>query len=317
MLYSRPALAILAGKGDEWKNVLRKLGQILYMISPDPSIVEYEECHKICVNQSHFLNSYLFVNKASGKKPSYPTVETSRVLQRISVLSMSAFLLTRYLQMPPHFTFLHLKICEKINQAIQDIIVRQGKGKMNILHALGFEIALRNWIKEKTGSLKIHEKKIRGKKDVEQLRTQLLQIENNMRNFQKSVKTRLDDMQEQVRKLQDMQTWFSLNKVLLSDLLYGSPGKNSEAENFAQNENDEEKDELSEADDEEIEDEQKNEGNIEDGETEAREEETKELEGEEEDAEEEESAEEGHSPLLFTESERENEEEESDNDSEE
>ena len=150
-MYSRPALAILGCK-PEWKDVLRKFGQMLFLISPDPSIAEYEECHKICVNQLHFLNSYLFVNKASGEKPSFSTVETSRALQQFAVLSMSAFLLNRYLQMPANFSYSDLHICTMINTAIGTILAPQGKGKMNILLALGFDIALRNWIKEKTGS---------------------------------------------------------------------------------------------------------------------------------------------------------------------
>ena len=52
-------------------SVLRNMGQMFFLISPDASISEYEECNKICVNQLHFLNAYLNVNRTAGKKSKF------------------------------------------------------------------------------------------------------------------------------------------------------------------------------------------------------------------------------------------------------
>ena len=247
---SRPAIGILGCK-TEWKDVLRNLGQMFFLISPDPSIAEYEECFKICGNRNHFLNAYLYVNKTGGKKgPSLPKMETSRALQRLAVLSMSAFLMNRYQQLPATFVFAELKRCRMINNFLEEILPTQGKGKMNILTALGYDIVLRNWIFEKTGKLQLHEKKARVNKDVELLRTQLMEIDNRCRKTLKDVETRLDNMQEElqnsqkaIEKLQNMQQWFSMNKSLLAEMLYNNIGANQTRENENHDENDKSSDE--------------------------------------------------------------------------
>jgi hypothetical protein len=311
-LNSRPAIAILGCK-TEWRDVLRNLGQMFFLISPDPSISEYEECCKICRNRNHFLNAYLYVNKTAGKKgPSLPKMETSRALQRLAVLSMSAFLLNRYQQLPATFVFAELKRCRMINNFLEEILPT---GKMNILTALGYDIVLRNWIFEKTGKLQLHEKKARVNKDVALLRTQLMQIDNRVRKTLKDVESRLDNMQEDlqnaknaIEKLQNIQQWFSMNKVLLNDLLYGNLGDI----NFAENENHDEKDK----DTDNNANAQKNSENV--GEApktfEARGEEIKKVESEEEEEEKEESEEEAQ--VQYSESDVGDEEEESVNASE-
>ncbi len=253
---SRPAIAVLGSK-TEWKVVLRNLGQMLFLISPDASIFEYEECCKICGLHSHFLNAYLYVNKAGGKKLttakknlSLPKQQTSHALQRLAVCSMSAFLVNRFQQLPANFPFAELKRCRMINKLLEKIFATQGKGKKNILTALGYDIALRNWIWDTTGKLQLREKKVRVNKDVELLRAQLMQIDNRSRNALKNVESRLDNMQEElqnaqkaIEKLQHIQQWFSMNKSLLSDLLYTNIGANKSLENENHDENDKSADE--------------------------------------------------------------------------
>jgi hypothetical protein len=255
-LNSRPAIAVLGSK-TEWKVVLRNLGQMLFLISPDASIFEYEECCKICGLHSHFLNAYLYVNKAGGKKLttakknlSLPKQQTSHALQRLAVCSMSAFLVNRFQQLPANFPFAELKRCRMINKLLEKIFATQGKGKKNILTALGYDIALRNWIWDTTGKLQLREKKVRVNKDVELLRAQLMQIDNRSRNALKNVESRLDNMQEElqnaqkaIEKLQHIQQWFSMNKSLLSDLLYTNIGANKSLENENHDENDKSADE--------------------------------------------------------------------------
>ena len=255
---SRPAIAVLGSK-TEWKVVLRNLGQMLFLISPDASIFEYEECCKICGLHSHFLNAYLYVNKAGGKKSttakkslSLPKQQTSHALQRLAVFSMSAFLVNRFQQLPANFPFAELKRCRMINKLLEKIFATQGKGKKNILTALGYDIALRNWIWDTTGKLQLREKKARVNKEVELLRAQLMQIDDRGRNALKNVESRLDNIQEElqnaqkaIEKLQHIQQWFSMNKFLLNDVLYNNLGNI----NFAENENHDENDKSADEDD--------------------------------------------------------------------
>ncbi|KAG9290170.1 hypothetical protein G9A89_021692, partial [Geosiphon pyriformis] len=103
----RPAIQILGGK-PEWKPVLRKLGQMLFLISPDQSIAEYEECYKICINQYHFLNTYLFINKAGGKKT--PAQKRSPTAPK---------------QLPDDHTYAYLDVSKMINSFIATILPSQ------------------------------------------------------------------------------------------------------------------------------------------------------------------------------------------------
>ena len=89
-----------------------------------------------------------------------------------------------------------------INKLLETILAPQGKGKLNILSALGYDIFLRNWIKEKTGKFQLREKKARGNKEVEMLRTQLTQMDNRVRNNLKNVQSRLDNIQENLQNAQ-------------------------------------------------------------------------------------------------------------------
>jgi hypothetical protein len=213
---------------------------MLFFLSPDPSIAEYDECYKICMNQFHFLNSYLFVNKTGGKKPvakkknpTQPKIQTSRALQRLSVMIMSGFLLNHYQQLPKGHVYEEFAVCEMIDSLIATIIPSEGES--NILHILGYPIALRNWIKEHTGALLLHDKKPRGKKDGEHLQGQVLQLETNLRDVEAqlaALKRQLRDAQKTIQSLQHlqhgqeaMQTWFSMNKCLIDGLLHGSGEK--------------------------------------------------------------------------------------------
>ena len=240
-MISRPAIAILGTK-KKWMSVLRNMGQMFFLISPDASISEYDECYKICDNQYHFLNAYLNVSRTVVKKSlTSPKVETSRALQRLAVISMSAFLLNRYQQLPADFAFAEFKRTRMINKLLETILAPQGKSKMNILTALGYDIALRYWIKEKTGKLQLREKKARVNKDVEQLRAQLNQVGNTLKNVESRVdnmQKNLQDVKNAIEKLQHLQQWFSMHKVLLDDILYLYPGKS----NIAEYENHDERD---------------------------------------------------------------------------
>ena len=265
---SRPALAILGCK-PEWKPVLRELGKMLFFLSPDPSIAEYEECYKICMNQFHFLNSYLFVNKTGGKKPvaknrmpTQPKIKTSRALQRFAVVIMSGFLLNHYQLLPEGHTYKSFEVCKMIDTLIAKIIPSEGES--NILHVLGYDIALRNAIKDQTGALLRHDKKLRGKKDGEQFQAQVLQLENNVRDLElqlAELKRQLRDAQKSIQALQHlqhgqetMQTWFSMNKCLMESLLYGPEEKGADDEHFAEDEQHDKNDGLSDDnDDDEIE----------------------------------------------------------------
>jgi hypothetical protein len=270
-LFSRPAIRVL-GCQPEWKKVLRKLGQMLFFISPDPSIAEYEECYKICINQFHFLNSYLLINKGGTKKTqtqkksqTSPKIQTSRALQRFSVIVMSGFLLNQFQNLPAEHTYSDFKKCKTIQGLIETILPSNNIN--DTLHFLGYDIALRNWIQEHTGALQLHDKKPRGKRDGEQLYAQHLQMEENMRNMQNSLETkiealknqlhdaqnRIQDLQRQQQSIESMHTWFSLHKCLLQDLLDGPGKKNSDDDSFANDGEDEEKDEASEQDDHKME----------------------------------------------------------------
>ena len=70
-----------------------------------------------------------------------PKVETSRALQRLAVISMSAFLLNRYQQLPADFPFAEFKRSTMINNFLETILAPY-------------------WIKEKTGKLQLREKKV-------------------------------------------------------------------------------------------------------------------------------------------------------------
>ena len=267
----RPALRIL-GEKPEWKPVLRKLGQMLLLLSPDPSISEYEESYKICMNHSHFVNFYLFINKAGGGKKTsgqkrystQPKIQTSRALQRFSVLIMSGFLLNLFQQLPDNHAFAYLEACDTMKKCISAIL-HDEEGITNILYVLGYDIALRNWIKESTGKLVVYEKKPRAKKGLEQFRAKILQMEENMRNVEKHCQTQVDELHEQLRnaqnKIQDlqkrhdsMQVWFSMYKPLLEDLIHGGAEENNnETNDFAQTENGKGSDALSKDEGDEIE----------------------------------------------------------------
>jgi hypothetical protein len=274
------------GSKPEWKPVLRKLGQMMFFLSPDPTITDYEECYKVCNNQFHFLNSYLFVNKVGVKKtqaqrrsPTSPKLQTSRALQRFSVIIMGGFFWNQYLQMPGTHQYKDFHVCQKLNKLSKTIVPSQHIG--DTLHALGLDIALRNWIKEHTGFLHLHDKKPRGKKDADQSHAKILELEKQMRNIQKSLKAEeehkaeiadelrdaqkqiielknllkeaqndfmdmchdlheaqieIQDLQHRQQSLDSLQTWFSLHKCLLEDVLHGSGAKNIDNNNFLQGE---------------------------------------------------------------------------------
>ena len=237
---------------------------MLFLISPDPNITEYEECYKICNNQFHFLNSYLFVNKAGGKKTqaqkrstTSPKIQTSRALQRFAMIITSGFFLNQYLQLPDDHQYKAFRVCKVVDSLIATIVPSQHIG--DTLLALGLDIALRNWIKEHTGFLHLHDKKPRGKKDADQLHAKVLDMEKNMRNIKTSLheltdqlrdaQTTIQALRRQQKSYDSLQTWFSLHKCLLEDFLHGSGAKNVDDENFVQDEDGKENDESDGDDD--------------------------------------------------------------------
>ena len=178
---------------------------------------------------------------------------------------MGGFFWNQYLQMPGTHQYKDFHVCKKLKKLSKTIVPSQHIG--DTLHALGLDIALRNWIKEHTGLLHLHDKKPRGKKDADQSHAKILELEKQMRNIQKSQKAeeahkdeiadQLRDAQEQImdltnllqeaqKEIQDLhhrqqsldslQTWFSLHKCLLEDFLHGSGAKNIDNNNFVQDE---------------------------------------------------------------------------------
>ena len=247
---------------------MRKLGQMIFLLSPDQTISEYEECYKVCMNQFHFLNSYLFVNKVGVKKtqaqkrsPTSPKIQTSRALQRFAMMIMGGFFWNQYLQLPDDHQYKKYRVCKVIDKLMITIVPSQHIG--DTLLALGLDIALRNWIKEHTGFLHLHDKKPRGKKDADQLHAKVLDMEKNMRNIKTSLQSQVDELTDQLRDAQttiqalrrqqksydSLQTWFSLHKCLLEDFLHGSGAKNVDDENFVQDEDGKENDESDGDDD--------------------------------------------------------------------
>ena len=95
---------------------------------------------------------------------------------------MSGFLLNHYQQLPKGHVYEEFAVCEMIDTLIATIIPSEGES--NILHILGYPIALRNWIKDHTGALLLHDKKPRGKKDGEHLQGKVLQLEKTLRNVE-------------------------------------------------------------------------------------------------------------------------------------
>ena len=245
---------------------------MLFFIAPDEKIADYTECYKICINPGHFLNSYLYINKTGGnttepvegkrngkaqnatpqnqgsRKPTGPKIQTCRALQRFSVLIMSGFFLKQFMELPDKHLSAGLHVCKMINSMIQ--VVFPKKGINNIMHALGYEIAMRNWIKESTGDLQLRESKPRAKKNGGETQAQILQIDNNLRNVQKSLesqigelKVRLQDAEKKIKDLQgqqrgwqSMQQWFTMHRGYLQSLMYSAEGKNSDDENSLQHE---------------------------------------------------------------------------------
>jgi hypothetical protein len=261
-LISRPALAILGSKS-EWEPVLRKFGKILFLISPDEGIAEYEECYKMCVNRNHFLNSYLFINKTgpkkkAGRSPTQPKLTTSRALQRLSVLIMSGFYLNRFQQLPDDHIYAKNELNLIIKKFIDAILTR--KNATNILDALGYDVALRNWIKDHTGSLTLHDKKPQAKKDDQQMQAYLLPIEKNLRNIQTTLESKLESLQEQLREaqksiksLQVMQHFFTMHKVTLQGLMEDYEEKNASKSSLAEDGSNEDGEDSDESSDDEME----------------------------------------------------------------
>jgi len=273
-LFSRPALAILGTKS-EWEHVLRKFGKILFLISPDETIAEYEECLKMCVNHYHFSNSYLFINKSgpkkkSGRNPTQPKLTTSRGLQRLAVLLMSGFYLNRFQQLPDDHMFAFLKVNKLIKHFIGTILQR--KNATNILDALGYDVALRHLIKDQTGNMILHDKKPVAKKDDQEIQAYLLPMEKNLQNLQTTLESKFETLQEQLRdaqnaikNLQKMQGWFSMHKVLLTDMVHdyaaNNDGNNEEGEDSDESSDDEMENAENLENPENLDDEEKNEEN--------------------------------------------------------
>ena len=268
---------------------------MIFLLSPDQTISEYEECYKVCMNQFHFLNSYLFVNKVGVKKtqaqkrsPTSPKIQTSRALQRFAMMIMGGFFWNQYLQLPDDHQYKKYRVCKVIDKLMITIVPSQHIG--DTLLALGLDIALRNWIKEHTGFLHLHDKKPRGKKDADPSHAKILEIEKQMRNIQKSQKAleahkaetddqlhdaqeQLHDAQEQIKDLKNqlretqkeikdlhrrqqsndsLQTWFSLHKCLLEDFLHGSGAKNVDNDNLVQDEDGKENNEEDDDNDDDM-----------------------------------------------------------------
>ena len=157
-MFSQSVLKLL-GQFDDWKPVLRKLGQILVAVTPDPQIGNYVEVGKIFNNRLHFLNAYLYVNKTGGKSATSPPIETCRALQRLVLLFMGGFLFEKFQnQQSPDV----LAKMDKYSFA-KTSIEKVTKDKENVLYALGYDVAIYSWMNERPGGFETVEKKKRAK----------------------------------------------------------------------------------------------------------------------------------------------------------
>ncbi len=151
----------MLGEKKEWKPVLRKLGCMLFGVSPEEKDANFDETHKVCVNAGHFLNSYLCVNKSAGKRAGgMPSIPTCRGFQRSATILMSGFLFAAFDMAKPEekITQLHKymgakHICGRIMEADKD----------NALSGLGYDICLRNWIFDTKSCLQLYKPKGRRK----------------------------------------------------------------------------------------------------------------------------------------------------------
>ena len=161
---------------------------------------------------------------------------------------MSGFLLNHYQQLPKGHVYEEFAVCEMIDTLIAKIIPSEGES--NILHILGYDIALRNWIKDHTGALILHDKKPRGKKDGEQLQAQVLHLETNLQAQLDELKMQLRDAQKSIKALQHLQH----GKKTMQALLHDSVAHNPDVEQFSEEGQHDENDGLSDNnDDDEIE----------------------------------------------------------------
>lgn len=196
-LFSQIAIVELGTK-QEWKPVLRKLGQVLFAVSPDPSMTDYEACVKICTLKGHFVNTYLSLNKAGSKKSrkeTPPTVANARALQRLSLLFMGGFVFNKFQKMPEDSVYSSKPRYIDSKHFIDKLT---SHGNKTALQGLGYDIALRNFIKASTGSLKLNEKIIRDNKEAEiaqkylsELQLHLNRTDSDLRKYKRDTDTDL------------------------------------------------------------------------------------------------------------------------------
>jgi hypothetical protein len=135
----------LLGLQADWQPVLRKLGQMLFCVSPDQADVRYKETQKVCSNEAHFLNSYLCVNKSTKQQSrAMPSLATSRALQRMATTLMSGILFSAFQKSATPKAPIRKLVTYEVMLNASNEMKMQG----NALHAVGYDIALRNWILE-------------------------------------------------------------------------------------------------------------------------------------------------------------------------
>jgi hypothetical protein len=217
-LVSRPAFQIL-GEKKEWKPVLRKLGRMFFSVSPQATDADYDETYKVCVNDGHFLNSYLCVNKSSSSRNAgMPSVATARAFQRCAIILMSGVLFSAFATAQPavKITKFHKYVgADGINKRLMKV------NKYNVLTALGYDIGLRNWIRATKDGLVLYKEKRRGK------------VQATLKDYEKMAE-RQDSMEQRLRILEN-----HLNQ--LSAALYGDNDVD-----HADNNSDDESDEVNE-----------------------------------------------------------------------
>ena len=157
-MFSQSVLKLL-GQFDDWKPVLRKLGQILVAVTPDPQIGNYVEVGKIFNNRLHFLNAYLYVNKTGGKSATSPSIETCCALQRLVLLFMGGFLFEKFQNQQSPDVLAKMDKYSFAKTSIETVT----QDKKNVLYALGYDVAIYSWLNERPGGFEIVEKKKRGK----------------------------------------------------------------------------------------------------------------------------------------------------------
>ena len=186
--------------------MLQKLGQVLVAVNPDPHVDEYVECNNIFNNRLHFINDYLYVNKTGGKTSPPPPIETARGLQRLSVLLMSGISFYKFLKLKHDVDFSETTKYQAAKKVLIDGTTD------HVLLTLGYDIAMRNWIMEKQGALKMIVKKAANP-------VEIVQIAGEMRELRGEVKDSVQKLRKVDRRMEAMEEMMEKKFQAMTDLM--------------------------------------------------------------------------------------------------